>query len=400
MTAMHSCRHEVVVVGSRCAGAATALLVARAGHDVVLVDRAPQLTDTLSTHGLARGGVVQLSRWGLLDAVLATGAPPSRQVTFGIDGTLTVVPIKNRAGVDMLLAPRRHILDALLTDAARDAGAQVRHGLQATGVLRDSSGRVTGITTRDRHGASAELTARYVVGADGLRSSIAQFVGADIIESFTSDVAVYYAYVASPDWNGYEFHLAPSSFAGVFPTHDGQACVWLCRPTPLLEPVRQAGARRASALLTEMSLAAPTVAERAGAGRVASPVRGAARMPNFVRRSAGPGWALVGDSGYHRDPITGHGITDAFRDAELLATALSQALCDPSGEDAALADYERTRAVALRETFDLTRALTAFPPPHHFEALQIQLSKALDREALMLASLPAPPGTDRAAVAA
>jgi 2-polyprenyl-6-methoxyphenol hydroxylase-like FAD-dependent oxidoreductase len=400
MTTRHSGRHEVVVVGSRCAGAATALLLTRAGHDVVLVDRAPQLTDTLSTHGLARGGVVQLSRWGLLDAVLATGAPPSRQVTFGIDGTLTVLPIKNRAGVDMLLAPRRHILDALLTDAARRAGAQVRHGLQATGVLRDSSGRVTGITTRDRHGASAELTGRYVVGADGLRSSIAQFVGTDIIESFTSDAAVYYAYVASPDWNGYEFHVAPSSFAGVFPTHDGQACVWLCRPTPLLEPVRQAGAGRASALLAEMSVAAPTVAERARAGRVASPVRGAARMPNFVRHSAGPGWALVGDSGYHRDPITGHGITDAFRDAELLATALSQALRDPAGEYATLADYERTRAAALRETFDLTRALTAFPPPRHFEALQIQLSKALDREAFMLASLPAPPGTDRAAAAA
>jgi 2-polyprenyl-6-methoxyphenol hydroxylase-like FAD-dependent oxidoreductase len=149
-----------------------------------------------------------------------------------------------------------------------------------------------------------------------------------------------------------------------------------------------------------MADVAPTVAERARAGRVTSRVRGAERLPNHVRACTGPGWALVGDAGYHRDPITGHGITDAFRDAELLATALDQALREPVDEAVALAGYERARAAALRETFDLTRALAAFPPPHRFAALQIQLSAALDREATMLASLPVPPGTDRAATAA
>jgi 2-polyprenyl-6-methoxyphenol hydroxylase-like FAD-dependent oxidoreductase len=400
MTATHSTRHDVVVVGSRCAGAATALLLARAGHDVVLVDRSLQLSDVLSTHAIARGGVVQLSRWGLLDAVLATGAPPARQVTFGIDATLTVRRIKERAGVDMLLAPRRHILDGLLVDAARAAGADVRLGLQVSGVLRDRHGRISGVTARDVHGATTEIKARYVVGADGLRSSIARHVGADVIESYASDAAVYYAYVAAPDWDGFEFHLAPSSFAGVFPTHDGQACVWLSRPAGLLRPVSRAGTDRATALLGAMADVAPTVAERARAGRVTSRVRGAERLPNHVRACTGPGWALVGDAGYHRDPITGHGITDAFRDAELLATALDQALREPVDEAVALAGYERARAAALRETFDLTRALAAFPPPHRFAALQIQLSAALDREATMLASLPVPPGTDRAATAA
>jgi 2-polyprenyl-6-methoxyphenol hydroxylase-like FAD-dependent oxidoreductase len=393
-------QHDVVIVGSRCAGAATALLLARAGHDVALVDRAVQPSDTLSTHGIARGGVVQLSRWGLLDALLASGAPPSRQVTFGLDGMLTVRTIKDRAGVDMLLAPRRHILDALLTDAARDAGADVRQGRSATGVLRDASGRVIGITTRDRFGGTVELTARLVIGADGLHSSIARFAGAEILESFTSDGGIFYAYVASPEWNGFEFHLAPSSFAGVFPTHDGQACVWLCRPVPLLRDISRAGSDRGDALVADLVRLAPSVGERARDGHLTAPVRGVARMPNYVRRGYGPGWALVGDAGYHRDPITGHGMTDAFRDAELLATAVSAALHDRADEAEALAGYEQARDSALRETFDLTRALTAFPPPHRFAELQIQLSEALDREALMLASFPEPPGTRPAATAA
>jgi 2-polyprenyl-6-methoxyphenol hydroxylase-like FAD-dependent oxidoreductase len=392
--------YDVVVVGSRCAGAATAMLLARAGHRVALVDRAALPSDTLSTHGIARGGVVQLSRWGLLDAVLAGGAPPSRRVTFGVDGELTVRAIKDRAGVDVLVAPRRYALDTLLADAARDAGADLLTEVTATGVLRDARGRVTGITTRDRRGRTGELSGRFVVGADGLRSSIARFVGATTVESFATDAGLFYAYVASPAWDGYEFHLAESSFAGVFPTHDGQACVWLSRPVPLLRSISLAGARRPEALVRELQRLAPSLGERARDGEIFAPVRGTARMPNYIRQSHGQGWALVGDAGYHRDPITGHGMTDAFRDAELLAVAISAALRDPGDESAALAGYGHARDAALRETFDLTRALAGFPPLSRFVQLQMQFSDALDREARLLASLPASPGTAQAASAA
>ena len=116
-----------------------------------------------------------------------------------------------------------------------------------------------------------------------------------------------------------------------------------------------------------------------------------------ARSGPGQGWALVGDAGYHRDAITGHGITDAFRDAELLAGALDAALRDPAAEDDALATYHARRDAALRETFDLTRALTAFPSPERFVELQIELSAALEREAEYLAALPAPAGMAAAA---
>ena len=393
MRTPHRSDHDVVVIGSRCAGAATAMLLARAGHDVAVVDRSRFPSDVLSTHGLVRGGVVQLARWGLLEDVLATGAPAVREVTFRRDDIEITRRIKERAGVDLLVAPRRHILDALLVDAARAAGAEVRTGVTATGLRRDGSDRVVGLEARGADGQPIELTARYVVGADGLRSRTAGWVGARTLESFTPDTATFYMYVADPAWPAYEFHVARDAFAGVFPTHGGEGCVWLCRPTAAFGALRAAGSDRAAALVAELDAVSPALAARVRSGRITSVVRGATRLPNYVRQPVGPGWALVGDAGYHRDPITGHGITDAFRDAELLATAIDRSLRDQADEHASMADYQTRRDAALRETFDLTTALTSFPPPDRFVELQIQLAEALEREAELLASFPAPAGS-------
>src|SRR6478672_2661205 len=103
-------RRDVVVVGGRVAGSATVMLLARLGHDVVVVDQAYLPSDTISTHSIARSGVVQLQRWGLLDEVLDSGAPAIRQVTFNANGESFTWQIKNKAGVDLVLAPRRHVL--------------------------------------------------------------------------------------------------------------------------------------------------------------------------------------------------------------------------------------------------------------------------------------------------
>jgi flavin-dependent dehydrogenase len=380
--------YDVVVVGARCAGAATAMLLAGRGHDVVMVDKARLPSDTLSTHGIIRGGVVQLSRWGLLDRVLASGAPAVRNVRFDLQGETKVLRIKRRAGVDVLVAPRRHLLDGLLADAAVESGAELRADVTATGLQRSDDGRVTGIIGRSGNGDRVELTARFVVGADGRRSRMAEYFGAATLEKFTSSCGVFYTYVAGLGSDSYEFHIAPDAFAGVFPTHDDQACVWLIRPTPLLEPIRTAGSERIEAFVEQLELLVPDLGHRVRAGRATARLRGTADLPNYRRQAHGPGWALVGDAGYHRDPITGHGITDAFRDAELLATAIDQSLREPRLEGAAMASYQERRDAMARDVFDLTRALTAFPPPDRFVELQIQLSEALEREADQLASFP------------
>lgn len=384
--------HDVVVVGARCAGSSTARLLAERGHDVVVVDRADFPSDTLSTHGIARGGVVQLSRWGLLDQVLASGAPPIREVRFVTDAADFTRPLKERAGVDLLVAPRRAVLDGILIEAAVSAGAELRTGMSATGVLRDDLGQVTGITARTRDGRQQALHARHVVAADGLRSTMAGRLGARERQSFAADIAIFYMYVDQVAWRGYEFHVAPRGFAGVFPTHDGAACVWLTRPIALLDGVRTAGSERTAALTDALAEVSPDLASRVRSGRVVSPVRGVIAPPNYVREAAGPGWSLVGDAGYHRDPITGHGITDAFRDAELLADALHEALSGTVSQHEALAGYGAARDAALRDTFRLTRELTRFPNPRRFVELQVALGEALDREAQELASRPAPAG--------
>lgn len=166
----------------------------------------------LSTHGIVRGGVVQLARWGLLEEVLASGAPAIREVTFRRGDTQTTLRVKERAGVDLLVAPRRHVLDALLVDAAQAAGAQVRTGVTATGPRHDGANRVVGLDARTADGQPIELTARYVVGADGLRSRAAGWVGASVLDSFTADTAMFYLYVADAAWPAYEFHRRPGRF--------------------------------------------------------------------------------------------------------------------------------------------------------------------------------------------
>jgi flavin-dependent dehydrogenase len=142
-------RYDVVVVGGRIAGASTALLLARAGVRVILIDRNRYGSDTLSTHGMMRGGVLQLSRWGVLPDVVAAGTPPVREVVFHYaDGEDISVTIRPSAGVDALYAPRRHLIDRLLVDAAAAAGAEVMHQTAVTALIRDTGERVSGVRYR------------------------------------------------------------------------------------------------------------------------------------------------------------------------------------------------------------------------------------------------------------
>ena len=206
-----------------------------------------------------------------------------------------------------------------------------------------------------------------------------------------------YSYVAGLDADGFEFHVGHRSFAGVFPTHDGEANVWMCLPG---DGARVAATDRERGYLALLEAAAPSLAERVAAAQITAPIRTALELPNQVRQAAGPGWALVGDAGAHRDPITGHGITDAFRDAELLAGRAGQLLRGDLPDAAALAAYEAERNVALMPIFDVTWRMAQFPPIDQFVELQKRVALLVDAEATWLAERPRLPDRRQAAASA
>jgi 2-polyprenyl-6-methoxyphenol hydroxylase-like FAD-dependent oxidoreductase len=381
--------HDVVIVGGRAAGAATALLLARSGHDVVLVDRASFPSDTISTHQISRPGVVALQRWGLLDAVLASGAPALRQVTFHCGQDMVTRTVRPSAGVDLLVAPRRIVLDALLVEAAVRAGARLRTNVAVTGVSMDERGRVNGLDGHDASGAPVRLRSRMVVGADGRTSTVARAVRASYTDDRGWAGATQYAYFTGLPWRGVEYFAEPDSFAGIFPTHGGEACIWLCTPTASALAARRA-APPEEAYATMLRNRVPQLWERLRRARRTTPVAGTLRNRNYLRQAHGPGWALVGDAGHHRDPITGHGISAAFHDAELLTRALDAVLRGGADEPSALAGYQRDRDTAHREIFDLTCALGAYPPVGDFVKLTRALGRANDVLAAELAARPVP----------
>ena len=376
--------YDAIVVGARAAGAATAMLLARQGQRVLLVDRGRYGADTLSTHGLMRAGVLQLHRWGLVDRVIDAGTPPIRRTTFTYDTHQVVITIKPSFGVDALYAPRRTVLDPILVDAAAEAGAELRYGVTVTDVSRDDRGRVTGIVGHDEDGRALAVDAGIVIGADGVRSTIARQVGAPIDRAGTGATAVVYGYWSDLDADGYEWIYRPGSMAGIIPTNDGQACVFAgSTPTRL-------GAGGIDALSRILAQASPEVASRVAAATAPQGVRRFTGLPGFLRRPWGPGWALVGDAGYWKDPISVHGLTDALRDAELLARAIVGS--EPGGPDRAeaLAEYQTTRDRLSRPLFDVVDVIAAQRwTEGEIPDLLIQLSSAMAAEVEALAALDA-----------
>jgi flavin-dependent dehydrogenase len=347
---------DAIVVGARVAGASTALLLARAGLRVLVVDRARRGSDTLSTHALMRGGVMHLKRWGLLDGVAATGAPPVRRVTFHYGREHLPVSLKPCAGVDALYAPRRTILDALLVEAAEEAGARFRFGPVVTDLVRDGAARVVGVVVRDRAGVTWTEHAPLVIGADGRDSLVATRAAASVTAAGDSRAAYAYGYWPAGDVDGYHWFYGRNDgrglSAGVVPTNDALVCVFVAGPPAVLAAAaRHHGPAVALCeLLTRLD---------GGAGLVAAPPVGSVRlfrgMPARLRRAHGPGWALVGDAGWWKDPLSTHGITDALRDAETLAGAVVAGAASRRAAEIALAGYEAQRdrsALAMHPIVD------------------------------------------------
>ncbi|MEZ0285934.1 MAG: NAD(P)/FAD-dependent oxidoreductase [Thermoleophilia bacterium] len=350
--------YDAIVVGARCAGSPTAMLLARAGHRVLLVDRAGFPSDTLSTHYIHQPGVARLRRWGLLDRVVATGCPPARRMTFDVGPfALTGAPTPAE-GADAAYAPRRYLLDQILLEAASAAGAEVRERFSVGEVLIED-GRVTGIRGRQAGGATVTEGAAIVIGADGMRSRVARAVGAPTYHERPGRTCAYYTYWSGVPLDGAELYPRDGRMVIAGPTNDGRTIVTVFWPRPEFHRVRADIER---SFLEAVSLA-PSLAERLRAGRRAERFYGTGELPFFFRRPFGPGWALVGDAGYHKDPLTAQGIGDAFRDAELLAGAIDEGVRGHRPLDDALADYERRRNEAALPLYDFTHELAGLEPP-------------------------------------
>ncbi|HZO26130.1 MAG TPA: NAD(P)/FAD-dependent oxidoreductase [Chloroflexota bacterium] len=351
-------RYDAIVVGARCAGSPTAMLLSRKGHRVLLVDRDAFPSDIFRAHVIRMPGVQALARWGLYEAVLATGCAPFSTYTFDFDDfPLTGCP-PFPDGSPREVAPRRKILDAILVNAAVEAGAELREQVAIDDLLWED-GRVVGV--RGRSGGQAfEARASLVVGADGQHSLVARKTGAAIRHSTLPLTFGYYTYWADVPATGLEViqRMDAGRVIIVFPTNDNLTCVAVQGRSDDFPAFR---ADLEGEYLRAVNLA-DDVAARVRAGRRAERFQGTADLPNFIRAAAGPGWALVGDAGYHRDPLLAHGISDAFHSAELLSEVIGDALAGEASLDEALAAYDRLHAEAALAGFEETVQACAFRP--------------------------------------
>jgi len=350
-------RYDVIVVGARCAGAPAAMLLARKGYKVLLVDRSRFPSEIPHGHFIHRHGPRRLRDWGLLDRVIATGCPPSTTITMDTGDVCLVGRDLVVDGVAAGYGPRRTILDMVLVEAAIEAGAELRECFAIEKYLIEED-RVVGVRGRDcsRGGWATEHSA-ITVGADGRGSLLARTVRAADYEYVPTLMCWYFSYW-SADPHGLELYVRGQRAIFAHPTNDGLLAVFVGFP------IREQ--RAAQSDLERQFMAAvdlvPELADRVRSGERVERFYGAANLPNFLRTPCGPGWALVGDAGCHKDPYLALGICDAFRDADLVANAIDQQLSGARWHDQAMADYERRRNEATMPDYRMNLDLAQFKP--------------------------------------
>jgi flavin-dependent dehydrogenase len=357
---------DVIVVGGRCAGAPVAMLLARAGLRVRLLERARQLGDVVSGHMIKSPGTARLREWGLLGELLGVPTPAITESTLWVDGEPHPAPPLPAA--QAALAPRRSVLDRLLLTAARDAGTDVRLGVTVRGVLRRGE-RVTGVQT-----SSGDHRARLVIGADGRHSAVARAVGADYTCLRPPATYAYYTYWTGAEVDGIHAWLEPGLFAGLFPTNDRQVLMFYQAPAAGFADARHAPGERYRRVLHDR----PPLRRLLRGGEITERIRGCGDLPSFFRRSAGPGWALAGDAGHHKDPAIARGIADAFRDAAVLAETVTRHWDDEL--DAALTAYERLRDHDARPLAEINLTIAALDQPGPVLAEHWRTAATLEQE--------------------
>ena len=355
---------DAIVIGARCAGSPTAMLLARKNYNVLVVDRATFPSDTISTHLIHPPGIAALQKWGLLDRLLASGCPAIDTYAFDF-GPVTITGMPGTDEAPVAYAPRRTVLDKLLVDAAAEAGADVREGFTVDKLVVED-GRVAGIRGHDKDGRNVSEEARIIIGADGRNSLVAQAVKAEQYNEKPALLAGYYSYWSGLPMSGrFETYVRPERGFAAWPTNDDLTLVIAGWPYAEFE----ANKKDVEGNFLRTIDMAPPFAERLRAGQREDRFYGAA-VPNYFRNPFGAGWALVGDAGYNRDFITAQGISDAFRDAELCATAIDHSFLGARSFDDAMGEYQSTRDQQVLPTFEFTTMLaTLEPPPDQLQQL-------------------------------
>jgi 2-polyprenyl-6-methoxyphenol hydroxylase-like FAD-dependent oxidoreductase len=365
-------RYDALIVGTRCSGAALAMLLARRGCKVLAIDRVHFPSDTISTHFLWPRTTSFLAKWGLLENLSATGCPAIERVTADYGAVAICGRPSPVDGTAIMYSPRRTVLDLLLVQAARAAGAEIREGTTFRGLIWEDN-RVVGAGIQGEDGNSKEERATVVVGADGVWSAVARAAGAVTDVQRESLTCGYYAYWAGVPTDGVEFYVRHGRDILVFPTHDQLTCIWAGRSRGEWDTYRTnvEGAYR------EIISLAPDLSKRLSSARQVSPFKGTSKLPNFYRQSFGRGWALVGDAAYHRDPLTGMGIGDAFLGADLLANALAEGLSGNEAHlDALLAAYQHAFRQKTMPVFEYTVRAAGLKDPAPTLALYAKVAQS------------------------
>lgn len=352
--------YDAIVVGARCAGAPTALLLAQKGYKVLLLDRGTFPSDMpFSNHYVHQTGSARLKRWGLLDALKATNCPPilTNHWDYGAF-SLTGEPVPAEGGVKEAFAPRRIKLDPVLVEGAVKAGAELREGFSVQEILFDGD-RVSGVRGHHKNGGMVTEHARITIGADGMFSKVAQAVEAPAYKSGPALEGSWYAYYSGVPMQGWHLWLRQDRVIFAYNTNDNLSLIGVAFAAKDLPAVRSNIEQHHSAVIQEH---APDLWARMEKGKRESRYVGGA-IPYHVRKPYGPGWALVGDAGYQKDPCTASGITDAFGSAEWLAEAIDAGFSGRQPLDQALAKYEQTRNDTELPYYELTTQLAALAPP-------------------------------------
>lgn len=350
--------YDAIVVGARCAGASTAMLLARSGHKVLLLDRDEFPSDMVaSTHMVWHAGIARLKDWGLLDRLKATGCPAMAKMNLDLGEFVLSADAPPAGEVTQCYAPRRYVLDSMLVQAAVEAGAELRRGSVVS--LLTEGNRVVGVRYSDHTGPMIEERAQLIIGADGTNSSIARFTGAQVYDETPQLQGTYYAYFADLPLDSMEFYSRPGRMVYAWGTNDGMTVAGICCR---YEDYRRLSDDPERNFFAEAEALTPEFCQRVRAARRGSAwLKGATR--SIRRKAFGPGWALVGDAGITMDPISAAGIANALRDAQYLAEAAHQGLSGATPLDEAIAQFQDRRDASAMPIYEFTREMAKLDPP-------------------------------------